>query len=52
MSVTVWMTGYGGEKRKGPRDDGFGRIICVSGEVAKNVDYSCGKAGNEQGERS
>lgn len=52
VSVTVWMTRYGGEKMKGLRDEGFGRIIRVSGEVAKNVDYSCGKAGNEQEKRS
>lgn len=37
---------------KGLRDKGFGRIIHVSGEVAKNVGYSSGKAGNDQGERS
>lgn len=37
---------------KGLRDKGFGRINHVSGEGAKNVDYSSGKAGNEQGERS
>ena len=34
------------------RDEGFERIVHVSGEVAKNVDYSSGKAGNEQGKRS
>lgn len=34
---------------KGLRDQGFGRIIHVNGEVAKNVDYSGGKASSEQG---
>lgn len=32
------------------RDYGFGRIIYVSDEVVKNVDYNCGKVNGEWGE--
>lgn len=50
MSMRVRLKRNGGEKMEELRDQGFRRTNNTSGEIAKNVIQSGGKAGGEQGE--